>query len=180
MKSSVKDLKFTLKAWPLITLITVALCFLTSWVSEFAFGIELDNQESIEQVRRMVTWLIKRLCYGAGLHWYFFKDLMSLFWMVFSLVALVPAIEEVVFRWVLFRLPEPKKPLIPAITSSVLFSAAHYLQMSWPNNAFVALFFFGMAQCWLYNKTGKLWTALLNHALFNLTNLILIFILPAA
>ena len=52
--------------------------------------------------------------------------------------------------------------------------------MSWPNNAFVALFFFGMAQCWLYNKTGKLWTALLNHALFNLTNLILIFILPAA
>ena len=34
------------------------------------------------------------------------------------------------------------------------------------------------AQCWLYKKTGRLWCPVLNHALFNLTNLILLFILP--
>lgn len=175
-----KNLKFTLKAWPLITMITVALCFLTGFVSEYVFGIELDNQESIEQVRRMMTWLVRRLCSGAGLHWYFFRDLMSLFWIVFSLVALVPALEEVVFRWLLFRLPKPKRPWILAVVSSVLFSAAHYIQMPWPNNAFIALFFFGMAQCWLYRKTNKLWSPLLNHSLFNMTNLVLIFILPEA
>ena len=175
-----KTLKFTLKAWPLITMITVALCFLTGFVSERVFGIELDNQESIEQVRRMIIWLVRRLCNGAGLHWYFFRDLMSLFWMVFSLVALVPALEEVVFRWLLFRLPKPKRPLILAMASSALFSAAHYIQMPWPNNAFIALFFFGMAQCWLYHKTNKLWSPLLNHSLFNMTNLVLLFILPEA
>lgn len=175
-----KNLKFTLKAWPLITMITVALCFLTGFVSEYVFGIELDNQESIEQVRRMMTWLVRRLCSGAGLHWYFFRDLMSLCWIVFSLVALVPALEEVVFRWLLFRLPKPKRPWILAVVSSALFSAAHYIQMPWPNNAFIALFFFGMAQCWLYHKTNKLWSPLLNHSLFNMTNLVLLFILPEA
>ena len=52
--------------------------------------------------------------------------------------------------------------------------------MPWPNNAFIALFFFGMAQCWLYRKTDRLWAPMLNHALFNLTNLVLLFILPEA
>ena len=173
-----KTLKTTLKAWPLIASITVALCFLTGVVSEYVFGVKLDNQASLEQVRSMITWLVQRLCGNAGWHWYFFKDLFSLLWMLFWLVVLVPVLEEVVFRWLLWRLSRPKWPIISAVTSSALFSAAHYIQMPWPNNAFIALFFFGMAQCWLYRKTDRLWSPMLNHALFNLTNLALLFTFP--
>ena len=66
------------------------------------------------------------------------------------------------------------------IFSAALFSAAHYLQFPFPDDAFLALFFFGLAQCWLYTKTDRLWCAMLNHGLFNLTNLILLFLLPEA
>ena len=44
------------------------------------------------------------------------------------------------------------------------------------NSAFIALFAFGIAQCWLYRKTNAIWSPMLNHALFNLTNLLLMFI----
>ena len=30
----------------------------------------------------------------------------------------------------------------------------------------------------LYEKTGRLWCAMLNHGLFNLANLILLFLIP--
>ena len=62
--------------------------------------------------------------------------------------------------------------------SSLLFSAAHYLAQPWPDAAFLALFFFGVVQCGLYQKTGCIVCAMLNHALFNLTNLVLLFVLP--
>ena len=45
--------------------------------------------------------------------------------------------------------------------------------------AFLALFFFGLAQCWLYAKTDRIWCPMLNHFLFNLTNLILLIVIPA-
>ena len=173
-----KALKTTLKAWPVIALITVALCYVTGAVAEFLFGIKLDSQASLDQVRNMIIWMVQRLCNDAGLHWYFFKDLASLLWIILWLVAIVPVVEEVIFRWILWRLPKPGLQLVPAITSSALFSAAHYLKMPWPNNAFIALFFFGMAQCWLYRKTDRLWAPILNHGLFNLTNLVLLFTLP--
>ena len=175
-----KTLKTTLKAWPLIALITVALCYLTGLVAEFVFGVKLDNQASLEQVRAMITWMVRRLCSDAGWRWRFFKDIASLLWIIAWLVVIVPVLEEVVFRWLLWKLPKPKWPVISAVTSSVLFSAAHYIQMPWPNNAFIALFFFGMAQCWLYKKTERLWSPMLNHSLFNMTNLVLLFILPEA
>ena len=71
-------------------------------------------------------------------------------------------------------------PVALAIGSSILFSAAHYIAQPFPDSAFLALFFFGLAQCWLYKKTNRLWCAILNHGLFNLTNLVLLFILPEA
>ena len=173
------NLKTTLKAWPVITAVAIALCFVTGAVSELAFGIKLEDQASIEQTRTVVTRLVKRLCLNAGLRWVFFKDLLSLARVLAALVVVVPLFEEVVFRWILWRLPRPAIPLVPAITSSALFSAAHYIMMPWPNNAFVALFFFGMAQCWLYRKTGALWCPVLNHGLFNAANLVIIFALPS-
>ena len=166
-----KSLKFTLKAWPVIALATIGLCYLTQTVAK-GFGIELPDQANIEIVKRYAGWNKVFILLCA------------------QVVILLPAFEEVIFRWLLWRLPKRtldfgqktkgwgEFPI--AIVSSILFSAAHYLAQPFPDSAFLALFFFGLAQCWLYKKTGRLWCAILNHGLFNLTNLVLLFVIPEA
>ena len=175
-----KNLRLTLKAWPVIALATIGLCYLTQTVAKW-FGIELPDQANIELVKRYAGWnrTFVLLC--------------------LQIIVLLPALEELIFRYLLFKLPTKKlakfrrftdspdsliaKPSITksiAVFSSILFSAAHYLAQPWPDAAFIALFFFGLAQCWLYRKTSHLWCAMLNHVLFNLTNLVLLFVLPEA
>ena len=177
-------LRLTLKAWPVITAATVGLCYLTQTVAKW-FGIELPDQANIELVKRYAGWNRTFILLCA------------------QVIILMPAIEELIFRYLLFKLPlrilhkrgggttPPQTfiltsgrgrlaPVALAIGSSVLFSAAHYLFQPFPDSAFIALFFFGLAQCWLYHKTSRLWCAVLHHALFNLTNLVLLFVLPEA
>ena len=175
------SLKLTLKAWPLIALLTIGLCYLTQTVAK-GFGIELPDQANIEIVKRYLGWN------------------RTFVFLCLQVLILMPAIEELIFRFLLWRLPartldkrqktKGKEGLkmedgrltntakVVAVVSSALFSAAHYIFQPWPDAAFIALFFFGLAQCWLYKKTGHLWCAILNHALFNLTNLVLLFVLP--
>ena len=167
--------KFTLKAWPVIAIATIALCFLTEACAGW-LGIELPEQKNVELVRLI------------------FKDALQS-WRHFGvcafnlalIVAILPFVEEGIFRWGFFKmvllgklgLERPTSLILAAaLESSVLFSAAHYISQPWPDNAFIALFFFGLAQCWLYRRTESLWCTVLNHALFNLTNLILLLILP--
>jgi membrane protease YdiL (CAAX protease family) len=169
-------LKFTLKAWPVITLVTVGLCVLTGAAAKTFLGIDLEDQTSIDQARAVLLWFARRISDGAGWNMAFFKDVGRFLWFLAFLVALVPAAEELIFRWGLWSLPRPARPVVSAVTSSALFSAAHYISMPWPNNAFIALFFFGLAQCWLYRRTGALWCAMLNHGLFNATNIVLILV----
>ena len=182
-----KSLKQTLKAWPVIAAATIGLCYLTQLVAGW-FGIELEEQVTVEQMRLMgaETW---KILTQQGLRAALTQEVSLKFIINIPLViAVLPLLEECVFRGLLFRLPvaklsfgrEPNRIAACAVLSSALFSAAHYLQMPWPNNAFLALFFFGLAQCWLYRKTGRLWCAILNHGLFNLTNLVLMFALPVA
>ena len=169
-------LRLTLKAWPVIAAATIGLCYLTQTVAKW-FGIELPDQANIEIVKRYAGWNRTFLILCA------------------QVIILMPAIEELIFRYLLFKLPaklagkrERGSGLLTAFTkmtpwaifSSALFSAAHYLAQPFPDSAFLALFFFGLAQCWLYKKTDRLWCAMLNHGLFNLTNLVLLFILPEA
>ena len=153
----------TLKAWPVITLITVALCFLTQQTAKL-FGIELPDQANLDVVRRM-----------AGLNWNFA-------FLALQILVLLPAIEELIFRLPLraVRKWRPRNTWTLAAFLSALFSAAHYIAQPFPDSAFAALFAFGMAQCWLYRRTGSIFCPILNHALFNLTNLILLFIVPEA
>ena len=188
-----KSLKLTLKAWPVIAAATIGLCYLTQAVAKL-FGVELPDQANIDLVRRCAGW-----------NWNFVL-------LCAQVLVLMPAIEELIFRFLLFRMPlrlfgecedldidsvaqENRTAYIIAsmvgvaatawstaflaIISSALFSAAHYIAQPFPDAAFLALFFFGLAQCWLYSKTSHLWCAMLNHALFNLTNLVLLFVLPA-
>ena len=177
-------LRLTLRAWPVITAATVGLCYLTQTVAKW-FGIELPDQANIELVKRYAGWN------------------RTFAFLCLQVIVLLPAIEELIFRYLLFKLPlrilhkrgggtpPPQTfiltsgrgrlaPVALAIGSSALFSAAHYLFQPFPDSAFIALFFFGLAQCWLYHKTSRLGCAVLNHALFNLTNLVLLFVLPEA
>ena len=184
-----RNLKFTLKAWPMIAAATIGLCYLTQLVAGW-FGIELPDQANLDLVRRYAGWN------------------RTFVFLCAQVLILMPALEELVFRFLLFKLPckvgrarrarrNPGKaenaphddcgapggralPLTAAVLSSLLFSAAHYIVQPFPDAAFIALFFFGLAQCWLYRKTGYLWCAILNHGLFNLTNLVLLFVLPEA
>ena len=168
-----RNLKFTLKAWPVIAAATIGLCYLTQTVAKW-FGIELPDQANIELVKRYAGWNRTFVLLCA------------------QVIILMPAIEELIFRKGLYsalgRLvgrsddPMTNRNIMKfmAVLSAILFSAAHYLAQPWPDAAFIALFFFGLAQCWLYKKTARLWCAMLNHGLFNLTNLVLLFILPEA
>ena len=160
------NIKLTLKAWPVIAAATIGLCYLTQTVAK-GFGIELPDQANIELVERYAGWNKTFILLCA------------------QVLVLMPAIEELIFRYLLFKLPAKlityRLSLIAtAAISSLLFSAAHYIFQPWPDAAFIALFFFGLAQCWLYKKTARLWCAILNHGLFNLTNLVLLFVLPEA
>lgn len=154
-----KSLKFTLKVWPVVTAVTIGLCYLTQFIAKL-FGIDLPDQANIALVRSLAGWNLKFILVSA------------------QVVLLMPILEEVVFRWLFWRAPRPGRPLLAAALSAALFAAAHYICQPWPDAAFLALFFFGLAQCWLYAKTNHLWCAMLNHALFNLTNFVLLLIIP--
>lgn len=156
-------LTFTFKAWPVIAGATIGLCFLTQTVAGW-FGVDLPDQQNIDVVRRCLAHAFDSP-----------RAFATVAFLVAQVVVLLPAVEELVFRlptrwlrnWGWFSF------------FSTLFSAAHYIAQPWPDAAFLALFFFGLAQCWLYRKTGRLWCAALNHALFNLTNLVLLTVFPA-
>lgn len=174
-----KEFKFTLKAWPVIAIATIGLCFLTKCAAEL-FGITLPDQGSLEVVKK-----------AAGFNLTFLSILLQV-------LVLAPIIEEFLFRGLMWKLPSKfiKAPAWVLIAfSAALFSFAHYPDYekiithyrifgSWVmyfrgiDAAFLALGFFGVAQIWLYKKTGSIWCAVLNHALFNLTNLVLLFIVP--
>ena len=161
-------LKYTLKAWPVIAVATIGLCYLTQLVSSW-FGVELKEQANVETVRQLFLHAFDTK-----------KAFLSAAFNVALIVAILPAFEEVVFRGPLRWLKNAKASFFAgAVILSVLFTAAHYFAQPWPDNAFVALFFFGLAQASIYRRTGSLWCAILNHALFNLTNLVLLLMLPA-
>ena len=82
-------LKFTLKAWPVIAGATIGLCYLTQTVAK-SFGIELPDQANLELVRRYAGWN---------------KTFILL---CVQVLLLMPAVEELIFRGLLFKLPVKK------------------------------------------------------------------------
>lgn len=177
------SLKKTILAWPFIFGTVILACWLTELAAKHFFGIDLPVQQSVAFVKGARGWNLVKI--------------------LFTVIVVAPVMEEFIFRFLLYKVPRkggelllPKLiyflilyPIIVAVISSVLFSMAHYYDvmklfktgrlvfLGW-NNAFIALFLFGMAQCWLYKTTSWLWSPILNHALFNATNVALIFILP--
>lgn len=158
-----QNLKTTLKTWPAVAALTIGLCFLTQRTAAL-LGFELPDQQNVEVVRQWLTHAFDSA-----------KNLATCAILLAQVLILLPAAEEAIFRlptrWLRGR--------VWWALSSALFSAAHYLAQPFPDSAFIALFFFGVAQCRLYRKTGRLWCAILNHCLFNLTNVALLLLLPA-
>ena len=170
-----KNAKTTLKAWPAIAAATIGICFLTQGGAKL-FGIDLPDQQNVDTVRQ---WMLH--AFDSP------RNFATCAFLLVQVLLLLPMLEEAVFRWLLVRLPTRiaakagrRKALEVslAVVSSALFSATHYIAQPFPDAAFVALFFFGLAQCWLYRKTDRIWCPMLNHFLFNLTNLVLLFVLP--
>ena len=146
----------------LLFIVAGIVCYLTTFVASL-FGIELKEQRAFEYIKNL-------------------RGLRLLILVAYALI-LAPIIEEFVFRYLLFRLPQKLCSLFKivagknitvllAIISSILFTAVHYLgKGAFPDNAFVGLFAVGMYQCRLYDKRKSLARAMLNHSLFNTLNL---------
>ena len=164
MREMNDKMKFTLKAWPLITAATIGLCFLTQAVAK-RFCIDLPDQQNVEIVR---SWMVH--AFDSP------KNFTTCVMLLAQVLVVLPAIEEAIFRLPTRWLRHPAW----IVLFSALFSAAHYISQPFPDAAFIALFFFGLAQCWLYRKTERIWCPMLNHTLFNLTNIVLLFVVPAS
>ena len=190
-------LKFTFKAWPVIAAATIGLCFLTQGVAKL-FGIDLPDQHQIEEARYMFAhafdsaMAFAMVCAGVFqililmpiVEEFLFRWLMAML-----PTRIAEGRRETADAGQVRPEGHGKVQLLFFLVSSALFSAAHYIDyvslirgrgfvMTGWNAAFIALFFFGLAQCWLYRKTDSIWCPMLNHALFNLTNLILLFVVP--
>ena len=179
-----ENMKTTLKAWPVIAAATIGLCFATKTVAGL-FGVELPDQNQIVQVLNVLRHAFDNA-----------KMFAAAAFVVQQVVVLAPAFEEPIFRWLLWGLPTKRglrggrtAAWVVAAVSSVAFSAVHYIDFQalargegfhlMPiSDAFLALVFFGLAQCWLYLRTQRLWCPILNHCLFNLTNLVLVLVVP--
>ena len=173
-------LKFTLKAWPVIAVATIGISLLTLGVANL-IGIDLPDQSQMKLVRDCFSGAFDNL-----------KAFLNLLSVLLQVLVLAPALEETLFRLTLFKLPTlawRRGAPIFAVASSAIFSFVHYIDYAalvstgsfaltgW-NAAFAALFFFGLAQCWLYKKTERVWCPILNHALFNLFSIALCLVIP--
>ena len=170
-----KNLKTTLKVSLATVIGASVLCGVTEVVAKRGFGIELPVQGQVDFIKSHIGW---NLTFAI---------------IVAEAVLLMPALEEILFRWLLWKWPlslahkwdgggRVARTLL-AVAMSSLFAFAHYIDYAllvtnrkfaltgW-NGAFVALFFFGMIQSWLYKRTGKLWCPIVNHVLFNTVNII--------
>lgn len=165
-RTTKENLKTTFRFWVAVFLVASVICWATGAVAQ-VFGIELKEQNTLALVKN-----------ARGLR---------LALLISFVLVIAPLWEEFAFRFVLFKCPmwllkRFKLRIswhIAAVISSILFVAMHYGKGNqFPDNAFLALFAFAFAQCMLYVRTSRIWYPILHHSLFNMTNLIFLFILP--
>jgi uncharacterized protein len=80
-----------------------------------------------------------------------------------SLVLVVPIVEEILFRGILFRgLKNNMNWVLSAVITSALFGAAHG---QW--NVAADTFLLSMIMCWMVNKTESIWPSIALHMMKN-------------
>ncbi len=83
--------------------------------------------------------------------------------LIVAACAIIPAVEEMLFRGLLFGALRPAfGPGWAALVSAVLFAGAHQSLSS-----FLSLALVGLVFAWLYERTGSLITSTVAHGVFN-------------
>lgn len=143
------------KAWIASVLMTIpatlaawALLQASTWALE-SLGMPSQSQAAVEAVRQAEHFWERGMLF------------------TFAVVS-APIVEELVFRGVLWPfLRDRGLRLSGSLGVAVLFGIIHG---SLP--ALASLILLGLFWVWLYERTGDLTTAMLSHALFNLTNFV--------
>ncbi len=85
-----------------------------------------------------------------------------------------PFVEEIVFRGVVYGgLADLMPDWLAVLVSAVLFGALHFSLY-----LFVPAVFVGIALALIYRRSGSLWPAIMLHAAYNLTSIVLAYSLP--
>ncbi len=91
------------------------------------------------------------------------SNLASRIALCFSSIVIAPVMEEFTFRGFLYNILRQRVGIIAAALSSALFFSAIHMSLVQT----LPLFIFGLAQCYVYEKTGSLRFCILLHFLFN-------------
>lgn len=170
-----KNLKLTFITWPVTAIAVIGLATLTKLVFEWC-GHPLMEQNQIGLARDILV--------NTFASWKHFAAAMMI---LGETLIIAPILEELIFRWPTRFFKNKVVFGGAAVVFAAIFSAAHYLDyphlfktgmFNWMplSDAFLALFAFALIQTWLYRKTKTIGAPMLNHALFNATNLVLLFL----
>lgn len=89
---------------------------------------------------------------------------------IFWAVIMAPFVEEIVFRGFIFRSVQARwGTVVGMLISSVVFAGSHFYSV----NGTVHVFLFGILNCWVYQRTGKLAASMIVHAGNNLAVILL-------
>jgi hypothetical protein len=139
-----------LAALPIVYLVTFA------WQSLLgAFGVQLESQDSLKLFEDLHSWALR---------------------LFFSAIAIVvaPLSEELIFRAGLFRFLRGRVPYwLAVLFPAVIFGACHLLQAPLENlPEFMPLVVLGAVFSLAYERTGRIGTTIVAHALFNLNTVL--------
>lgn len=122
-----------------------------------ALGVPVENQDTVKLFEGLHSWPLR---------------------VVFSLLAIVvaPFTEEMIFRAGLFRFFRGRMPhWLAVVASSVLFGACHLIQSPIENlPEFLPLVVLGCILSVAYERTGRIGTTIVAHALFNLNTIVIL------
>jgi membrane protease YdiL (CAAX protease family) len=122
-----------------------------------AVGLPVGNQDSLQLFASLHSWVSR---------------------IIFSILAILmaPLCEELIFRLALFRFFRDRTPFwVAVLVPALLFGGAHLLQAPIENlPAFLPLVVLGILFSIAYNRTGRIGTTIVAHALFNLNTVLLV------
>ncbi|MGN0847401.1 MAG: lysostaphin resistance A-like protein [Kiritimatiellia bacterium] len=148
--------RLALCAAPALTLVALGLNWLGAHAIEWCTGVQPADQELVK-------------CFTDGNYSPALRAVM-----VLAILLQAPLLEEAIFRGVIFRGFARRLSIPVAVAlSGAVFALVHVNAAT-----FVALWFLGAAFAWLYHRTGSILAPMTAHAVFNATNLALLFLFP--
>ena len=142
-----------------------------SWIIWATFGLNLAFSQVLKRLgielpaQELIDWFVHPQCPAAT------RALIAVF-----AVLEAPLVEEIIFRRFVFRSflrGMPRVPFLACILSGFVFAVVHgNLAVTLP------LVFLGSFFAWTYYRTGRIWSTMLIHALFNATTIAALLMAP--